>query len=331
MVRWIKALDRVLRGEATRPTELRSGTMDVPLGGLSAVILVLGIIYGACMGVFAVITRWGTPEVWDGILQVISSAIKVPVLLLTLLVTFPSLYVFNALVGSRLSLSSLLRLLIAAMGVMMALLASFGTIVVFFSVSTESYPFMVLLNVVLFATSGFLGLGFLLQTLHRLAAVSMAAQVPVGPPDTIAPAAPPDSPLLGAETVSEGEFTTGSTLQPGPLERMRGQQEIQSVKAVFRIWVIVFGLVGAQMGWVLRPFVLHPRSDFVVLRERDSNFFQAVFQKIGDLFESDSRTKQLVRPQRSPRLVQPATGGPPRTYDGRRHGMTRHGHLPLNG
>lgn len=284
MWRSIKALDRVLRGEATRPDELRRGTIDVPLGGLSVVILVLGVLYGACMGVFAVITRWGTPDVWDGVLQVVSSAIKVPaLLLLTLVVTFPSLYVFNALVGSRLAFSALLRLLMAAMGVMMALLASFGTIVVFFSVSTESYPFMVLLNVVLFAASGFLGLGFLLQTLHRLALASVA-QPPPAPPPMVTPTSPGEP-----VTVDSYDVSAPPQIPPGPLERMRGQQEIQSVKTVFRIWVIVFGLVGAQMGWVLRPFVLHPRSEFVVLRERESNFFQAVAAKIADLFGSESQ------------------------------------------
>jgi hypothetical protein len=35
-------------------------------------------------------------------------------------------------------------------------------------VSTTSYAFMVVLNVVIFAISGFLGLSFLLQTPHRL-------------------------------------------------------------------------------------------------------------------------------------------------------------------
>ncbi len=43
-----------------------------------------------------------------------------------------------------------------------------GPIVAFFSLSTTSHPFMVLLNVVVFAVSGILGLAFLVQTLHRL-------------------------------------------------------------------------------------------------------------------------------------------------------------------
>jgi hypothetical protein len=48
--------------------------------------------------------------------------------------------------------------------------------------------------------------------------------------------------------------------------------------------VIVFALVGAQMGWVLRPFIGNPTMPFVWLRARESNFFQAVFQTIHNLF-----------------------------------------------
>ena len=70
----------------------------------------------------------------------------------------PSLYVFNALVGSRLTLAAVIRLLVATLGVIVAVLASLGPIVAFFSVSTTSYPFMVLFNVVVFAVSGVLGL-----------------------------------------------------------------------------------------------------------------------------------------------------------------------------
>src|SRR4051812_22376155 len=174
----IQSLDRILRGDATRLSDLRSGTLDVPLAGLSLVILVLGAFYGAGMGAYLVVTRHGTDTAVMGYQQLAASGVKVPALFfLTLIVTFPSLYVFNALVGSRLSLTSLLRLLVAALGVMMALLASFGTIAVFFAVSTDSYAFMVLLNVVMFAVAGFLGLGFLLQTLHRLYYAQVAAQV----------------------------------------------------------------------------------------------------------------------------------------------------------
>ena len=84
----------------------------------------------------------------------VAAMIKVPALFyLTLFVTFPSLYVFNALVGSRLSVITLARLMMATLGVTLAVLASFGPIVAFFSVTTNSYPFMLLLNVLMFALS----------------------------------------------------------------------------------------------------------------------------------------------------------------------------------
>lgn len=270
----IRSLDRILKGESTRLADLKRGTLDVPLGGLSAVILVLGAFYGACMGAYAVITRHGDATAVMGYQQLAASAAKVPALFfLTLAVTFPSLYVFNALVGSRLSLLAMLRLLVAALGVMTALLASFGTIVVFFAVSTDSYAFMVLLNVVLFAVAGFLGLGFLLQTLHRL------HNAQVGGPPSLAsiPAA-----------ASSGDEPAMETPEPGALDRLEGQISSRNVRAVFRIWVLVFGLVGAQMGWVLRPFVGDPHKPFTFFRERNSNFFEDVLRKTGDLLSWDA-------------------------------------------
>jgi hypothetical protein len=56
------------------------------------------------------------------------------------------------------------------------------------------------------------------------------------------------------------------------------------VRTIFRIWMIVFALVGAQMGWVLRPFVGNPSLPFTWFRGRESNFFQAVFHTILSLF-----------------------------------------------
>src|SRR4051812_48708226 len=109
-------LDRILRGDTTRLPALRRGTIEVPVGGLAPVLILLGMVYGVCMGCYSVFR--GSPSAgW----QVLASTVKVPALfVLTLLVTFPSLYVFNALVGSRLALGALLRLLVAAVGVTVA-------------------------------------------------------------------------------------------------------------------------------------------------------------------------------------------------------------------
>ena len=292
----LRSLDRVLRGDATRPATMGRGMVDVPVGPLSGVALVLAGGYGACVGAFALVGRLGTPRLGDGLLQMASSAVKVPLLLvLTLGVTCPSLYVFNALLGSRLTVASVVRLLAASVAVLAAVLASFGTILVFFSLCTESYAFIVLLNVVLFAVSGGLGLGFLLQTLHRLASVPP----PPGPPPEPAAvpagaaadpvAAEPPPPGVGPAVLELRDpdpprrRTPDPTPSPGPLDRLDPRRELRSVRRVFRVWVLVFGLVGAQMSWVLRPFVLAPGSTFAVFRHRESNFFSAVFAKLSDL------------------------------------------------
>jgi hypothetical protein len=261
---WARQLDRILRGDATRVSELRRGTIDVRAGGLSLLLVVLGMTYGACIGCFALFKAGGPSG-----MQLVSSAVKVPALFfLTLLVTLPSLYVFNALVGSRLTPATVLRLLVAAFAVMIAVLSSLGPIVAFFSVSTTSYSFMVLLNVVVFGVSGLLGLMFLLQTLHRLSVA-----------ESIAPAEPAPAPAPGDESVVLTPVT-----EPGALDRLEGQVLGRHVKTVFRIWIIVFGLVGAQMGWVLRPFIGDPARPFAWFRPRESNFFEAVFHAFWSLF-----------------------------------------------
>ncbi len=215
MLKWIVALDRVLKGEATRPEALRGANIELPLGGLGAVILLLGVLYGACMGVFAILARWKSPQLYMGYQQLGASAVKVPLLFfLTLVVTMPSLYVFNALVGSKLSFMAVARLLVASLGVTMAVLASFGTITVFFSLSTTSYSFMVVLNVVMFAVAGFLGLGFLLQTLHRLS----AAQIEPEPPAEIEPALPGPSALPPIPPAGVMPLPPAAARTPGALE-----------------------------------------------------------------------------------------------------------------
>lgn len=259
---WVRQLDRLLRGETTSLNELRRDTLDFPVLGICAVISILGLIYGACMGLFAV-TGSGN-NAW---MQIPASMLKVPALFfLTLVVTVPSLYVFNALVGSRLTLPSVLRLLIASLAIMLAVLSSLGPIVAFFAVSSTSYSFILLLNVLVYSLSGFLGLAFLLQTLHRITIVHLNTP-PASPP--LPPATSKDESIaLQVEPLDE----------LGALDKVQGKMLGDHVKTIFRIWVIVFAVVGAQMAWVLRPFVGQPGKPFEWFRERGGNFFETVWQ-----------------------------------------------------
>jgi hypothetical protein len=246
---WLVELDRVLRGDATRPDALRAGAPEVSAGRLAATGGLLAAFYGLCMGFFGLFNR---PEPEYRLL--LNGMLKVPALFgLTLVVTFPSLYVFNALVGSRLTVGGLARLMTAALTVTLAVLASFGPIVAFFAVTTTSYPFMLLLNVAVFGLAGLLGMGFLLQTLHRLSDVIESLAEP--PP----PVPPGDAPVADV---------------PAVWPAARGGD--MRVKTVFVCWVVVFAVVGAQMSWVLRPFVGTPDGPFTWFRAREASFFEAV-------------------------------------------------------
>jgi hypothetical protein len=125
---------------------------------------------------------------------------------------------------------------------------------------------MVLLNVLVFAVSGLLGLTFLLRTLQRLSVV---------PPE-----APPDE---ATELVGMEDDASSKTDPPSALDPLNDQVLGRHVKTVFRCWVVLFGLVGAQMGWVLRPFIGKPGLPFVWFRGRESNFFEAVWSALVSL------------------------------------------------
>lgn len=282
---WIVALDRILRGETTRVAGLRDGAIDIPLGGLALVLVLLGMAYGLCMGTYAAFNH-------HNYMQLVASTVKVPALfVLTLAVTLPSLYVFNALVGSRLTIGSLLRLFVAALGVGMAVLASLGPIVAFFSINTTTYSFIVLLNVLIFAISGFLSLGFLLQTLHRISIAPYwtdpkeARQIAALPETSIADEGISPLPVEGQIAQGDKGISEPEHVEPeGPLTRLEGHVLGRHTKAVFRCWMILFGLVGAQMGWVLRPFIGSPDTPFTWFRERKGNFFESVWHALQSLF-----------------------------------------------
>jgi hypothetical protein len=193
----------MLRGDATRLASLKTGRLDIPLRQIGPVLVVLAALYGAAMGLFVTLHH-GQP-------QVAINLLKVPGLFLfTLLVTFPSLCVFTILVGSRLSARTLLNMQVVSLGVMIVVLASLAPILVFFTLSTRSHPFMVLLNGLNFLIAAAWGRSFLVQTMHGLllSEESNTSDGSATPPSAPTPVAAPatelqfdDSPVpLAAET-----------------------------------------------------------------------------------------------------------------------------------
>lgn len=288
-------LDRLLRGDTTRPDALGGRTLEVSARGMAIIAILLAVFYGACMGSFSLLKETA-PELNDPTgpyWQVIASMIKTPALfLLTLVVTLPSLYVSNALIGSRLTLLGMTRLLTASIAVNLAVLASLGTIVLFFSLTTTSYPFVVLLNVAAFGIAGVLGLSFLLQTLHRV----LSADEPDEEPTLVATPSiestdseqeitgvEHDEPTLEPAAGTHASETPDDTTEPSAIDMPAGQMLGRHTRLVFRCWIVLFSLVGAQMGWVLRPFIGQPDLPFAFFRDRESNFFASVFGSLSQL------------------------------------------------
>lgn len=168
---------------------------------------------------------------------------------------------------------SALRLLMAMLGVMLATLASLGPIIVFFAISTTSYSFMVVLNVAMATVAGVLGLTFLLRTLHRLLAVQPFTE-----------ASPTDQPTFQATPGTPPMPPRANEAEPmGALAVVHGNT--RKARSLFRAWVLVFALVGAQMSWVLRPFIGDPAAPFEIFRHREGNFFLAVISAMGEMFK----------------------------------------------
>lgn len=252
-------IDRALRGDLTTAEALRAGKVAISGSRLVQASLILGLLYGLCMGLFPVLR-----DSVGGWQQLGATMLKVPLLfLLTLVVTLPSLYVFSALAGCRLRAADTTRLLVIAIAVDLAVLAGFGPVTAFFVLCTESYSFVKLLNVVMFGIAGIISLVFLRRALANVFAESAAAPAPVD-----------DDPGQAAEA------------DPAALEIRRAKPRRpndERAQTIFRVWLVVYGVVGAQMGWVLRPFLGSPELPFAWFRERESNFFENVMLTIGEL------------------------------------------------
>jgi hypothetical protein len=171
--------------------------------------------------------------------------------------------VFSALTDAQLSPLAALRVMVSAVVVSLAVLASLAPITVFFTLTTSSYPFMKLLNVFFFAAAAFVGLGFLLNMLRQLDQAQALGAKPQAP---------------RAEEVTTGRRVPAGA-DPPPLNKAAKG----TGRTLFQAWLVVYALVGAQMAWVLRPFIGAPKLPFEWFRPRGGNVFTDVLRSIGEL------------------------------------------------
>lgn len=56
---------------------------------------------------------------------------------------------------------------------------------------------------------------------------------------------------------------------------------------IFKIWIVIFAFVSAQLAWNLRPFVGSKDLPFELFRVKEGNFYLAVMQSLADMFDPE--------------------------------------------
>ncbi|MGB3513203.1 MAG: actin-binding WH2 domain-containing protein [Microcoleaceae cyanobacterium] len=149
-MKYFSVVMELLRERQQFLEQIRQGTqLKSKILGLLISSAVFFAIYGAIIG---------SSNSW---LQALFSAVKLPALyLLTLIICFPTLYFFNVMFGSKKTFEQFLALLMTAIALIAVLLFGFAPVSLFFLLSINNYLFFVLLNVIIFAVTGFLGVQF---------------------------------------------------------------------------------------------------------------------------------------------------------------------------
>ena len=226
---FFELFDGLLRRRETYFETIFAGKEVGPLirWSLIATILLSGL-YGLTMGTASIASGgWST-----GLAQSFSSAVKVPLLyLLSLVVCYPVLYFVIVLMGSRLSFSQTLALILLAITMNAILLAGCAPIILFFVFTGSDYVFIKLMHVAIFVFSGAWAMMALWQGLRGMC--------------------------------------EKSDLYP--------KQAIR----ILQIWILVFGFVGTQMAWSLRPFIGDPGKEFEWVRsDQSGNIYHSVWRSI---------------------------------------------------
>lgn len=206
-------------------------------------------IYGAIIG---------TSSSW---LQAVSSAIKLPALyLITLVICLPTLFFFDILFGSALGFGQYAALILTTVAVISVLLFSFAPITLFFLISIHDYNFFLLMNVAIFAITGIVGIRLFYAGMR-----SMAQQSTLPVKDAIV--------YQSGESVDD--FASDRAIVP------QREEELQNTrKKLLQFWLLLYALVGSQLGWTLRPFFGAPGEPFQLFRNIEGNFYSQVFRTL---------------------------------------------------
>lgn len=259
-------------------------------------VIALGC-YGAVLGSF------------HSVLMALTSAVKLPLLfLVTLAICLPTLYLFNLVFGARLSVRQSLALVMVALTVTAMLALAFAPISLFFLITAPDYSFFKLLNVAILALSALVGLRFLTGGMRVLNEHGLLAPAKSGTevaPVSPAPAqasepvpAPTAASAPVAAAVGNGGTATLAVPAPAavqvppgyvlqPVRQMQPRpvrQPAPPSMTLLYVWILLFGFVGTQLAWTLRPFFGSPGMKFSLYRDIDGNFYAEIFRTLAHFF-----------------------------------------------
>jgi uncharacterized membrane protein len=232
----------------------------------------------------------------SGWLQSLISTVKLPLLfLVTLAICLPTLYLFNLVFGARLSVLQACALIMVAITVTAVLTFAFAPISLFFLITARSYAFFKLLNVAILGLTAIVGLRFLTSGMRALN--EHVVEEPVPAHQIVAPVPLEQRELVsttvGGAAESEGQPITNGAApsgshaqhsadhhQPPPAsggaqaEAARPAADDRPASMVLLyIWILLFGFVGTQLAWTLRPFFGSPDAPFELFRDIGGTFY----------------------------------------------------------
>lgn len=225
-----------------------------------------------------------------GPLQALSSAVKLPLLfLLTLAICLPTLYLFNLVFGARLSIRQALALVLVAVTVTGALTLAFAPISLFFLITASDYAFFKLLNVLILMLTGFIGLSVMVDGMRGLNRLSGHEPEPRSRPASGYPWEAPGRPEHGLPPAPVGSqapdaVQPAASVQPAAPAQVPGAFDQPVNTRLLYVWALLFGFVGTQLAWTLRPFIGEPNHPFQLFRDIEGSFYSNVLSTIASLF-----------------------------------------------
>jgi hypothetical protein len=155
----VQLADAVLRGSMVLPAP-RQRDVGHDLARLAFLIVLFGMFYGGVMGSFSATTL-------SRLLQVVYAAVKVPLLLLlTFMISLPSFFVLNTLMGLRRDFAQAVGALITTQAGLTIILAAMAPFTALWYASYADYNSAILFNGVMFAVAS-ISAQVLLRRLYR--------------------------------------------------------------------------------------------------------------------------------------------------------------------